>query len=51
MTNDNQGVDLTGLREVLDDSITNKISAVMVLMVPLFTLNQRIHGLASPSAH
>ena len=30
MTNDNQGVDLTGLREVLDDSITNKISAVML---------------------
>lgn len=30
MTNDNQGVDLTGLREVLDDSRTNKISAVML---------------------
>ena len=40
MTNDNQGVDLTGLREVLDDSITNKISAVMLSsLVLLLVIN------------
>jgi hypothetical protein len=40
MTNDNQGVDLTGLREVLDDSSTNKISAVMLSsLVLLLVIN------------
>ncbi len=40
MTNDDQGVDLTGLREVLDDSITNKISAVMLSsLVLLLVIN------------